>query len=179
MRIDEQNFIKALRRKNENALNYVVDNYGALVKAIVRKHLGVIKNYEEECINDVFLAVWYGIENFDFEKGNFKNWIGAIAKYKAIGYKRKYLESAFEDDVNNIELKDFSFENEVKKQELKEEVENLLSCLKKEDKKIFEDYYIKDKSIKEISEKINKDGRNIYNRLSRGKKKLRLLFKEI
>ena len=39
MKIKEENFILELRRKNEKALDYVIDNYGWIIKSIVRKHL--------------------------------------------------------------------------------------------------------------------------------------------
>ena len=39
MKINEENFIIQLRRKNEKALDYVIDNYGWIIKSIVKKHL--------------------------------------------------------------------------------------------------------------------------------------------
>jgi len=37
--INEDNFIEQLRRKNEDALYYVIDIYGGLIKSIVGRHL--------------------------------------------------------------------------------------------------------------------------------------------
>nr|WP_160688250.1 DNA replication protein [Clostridium sp. C2-6-12] len=39
MKINEENFIQQLRKKNEKALDYVIDNYEWIIKYIVRKHL--------------------------------------------------------------------------------------------------------------------------------------------
>ncbi|MGF7186815.1 DNA-directed RNA polymerase specialized sigma24 family protein [Desulfitispora alkaliphila] len=71
---------------------YVIDNYGGLIKSIVGKHLYNLQHLHEECLDDVLLAVWDNIDSFYPEKNSFKNWVAAIAKYKSIDYKRKYLK---------------------------------------------------------------------------------------
>lgn len=176
MEINESNFIKYLNKKDERALEYIINTYRGLVCSIVKKDLYNLKDYQEECINDVFLGVWYGIDKFDSNKGNFKNWIAAITKYKCIKYKRKY---SIQNNIDNIEDVDLVLDNiklEMEKKELKEDIDLILSNLKSEDRKIFTDYYIKDKTVKEISMDMNIKDENIYNRISRGKKKLRMIF---
>jgi len=49
--INEDNFIEQLRRKNENALYYVIDIYGGLIKSIAGRHLYKLKPLQEECID--------------------------------------------------------------------------------------------------------------------------------
>lgn len=176
MKINEKNFIKYLMKKNEKALDYIIDTYSGLVKSIVNKQLHNMKDYHEECIQDVFLAVWYGIDKYDNEKGNFKNWISAITKYKCIMYKRKYSVLSLNQDIQDTDIKIDNIDIELKKQELKEEVDILLQNLRPEDRKIFIEYYIEEKTVKEIARDMNIKDDNIYNRISRGKKKLRMLF---
>lgn len=53
--------------------------------------------YEEECISDVLFSIWENIEAFNYRESSFKNWICAIAKYKAIDYKSKYLYKISEE----------------------------------------------------------------------------------
>ncbi|MBO3444474.1 RNA polymerase subunit sigma-70, partial [Clostridium sp. CCUG 7971] len=43
---------------------------------------------------------WGNIKSFDKNKNNFKNWICAISKYKAIDYKRKYLSKIETLDIS-------------------------------------------------------------------------------
>lgn len=38
MGVNENNFIKKLRKKDEKALEYVIDNYGWLLKKSISKH---------------------------------------------------------------------------------------------------------------------------------------------
>lgn len=181
MIINNKNFIKYLKNKDEKALNYIIDTYGGLIKSVINKHLYNMKDYHEECIQDVFLDIWKGIDKYDSNKGDFKNWIAAIAKYKCIMYKRKYSTTSLNQDIGKPELGIDNIEIEIKNKELKEEVDNLLGNLlgnlKEEDRRIFIEYYIEEKTIKEISQDLNIKDDNIYNRISRGKRKLRILFK--
>lgn len=177
MRIDEKNFISELRNKNEKALEYVIDNYGWIVKTVVRKHMFNLERYEEECMNDVFLGVWRNIKSFDENKTSFKNWIAAISKYKTIDYKRKYLK-----DLENINIEDEvvitedNVHKNITEKELNKDIDKLLSCLKEEDRQLFLSIYVEEKDISQVSMEMGLKKDNIYNRLSRGKRKLRGIF---
>ncbi|MFS2279170.1 sigma-70 family RNA polymerase sigma factor [Priestia megaterium] len=150
----------------------LIDQYGGLITAIVRKHLGTLKSYEEECVNDVLLAVWHHIDRFDSEKNTFKNWVAAVAKYKAIDYQRKYIKTQHESlseagmgetsEVHNIQTND---------------VEELLGHLSEGDRELFKAYYLQEVELKQIAEKQQTTISNLYNRLSRGRKKLKAIFK--
>lgn len=102
MKINEDNFVEQLKFRNEKALEYVIDNYGRIVKSIVKKHLFSLQDYQEECINDVFLAVWENIESYRPMRSSFVNWIAGIARYKAIDYKRKYLKRIQTENLEDV-----------------------------------------------------------------------------
>ena len=80
MKITEQNFVQELSKRNEEALSYVMLHYGGLVKSVTRRYLNVLSRYEEECISDVFFAVWTHIDSFQPERNPFANWIAGIAR---------------------------------------------------------------------------------------------------
>ena len=82
-------------------MDMLIDNYGGIIASVVRKHLGTLINYEEECINDVLLSIWESINGYDKDKNTFKNWICAIAKYKSINYRKKYLAKYAQTEINN------------------------------------------------------------------------------
>ncbi|APM37734.1 sigma factor [Clostridium kluyveri] len=96
MRSNEENYIERLKRGNEDALDYVVDQYLSLVKGTICKVLGQFSDTGliEECINDVFLSVWNNACKFKGEAEDFKKWIFAISKYKAIDCYRTKLKKA-------------------------------------------------------------------------------------
>ena len=88
MRIGENNYIEQLSLHNEAALIYVIDTYGGLLKSVISKHLFVMPDRVEECLNDVLLNIWENISSFDESRSSFKNWVAAVAKYRAIDYLR-------------------------------------------------------------------------------------------
>lgn len=178
MKITEENFILKLKQKDERALEYVIDNYGWIIKSIVKKSMYNLESYHDECINDILLGVWNNIDRFDKNKCSFKNWLAAITKYKSIDYKRKYLKYLENEDIDELNIAvDDSSHREVIKNEISEETEAMLSHLKEKDRELFLRLYVKEDDMDTISHDtgINKDV--IYNRVSRGKRKIRNLFK--
>lgn len=177
MKINEENVVQCLKRKNEKALDYVIDQYGGLIKSIVTKHLYNLPNQREECINDVLLAIWNGIESFDEELNTFKNWVAAISKYKSIDYKRKYMKVLLERGLEDEDVgQTAKLEEEVLKNELSYELESMLTHLSVEDRKLFLAHYVEDRGIDDLASEIGVRPSAIYNRLSRGRRKLKSLW---
>ncbi len=164
--------VACIMRKKEKGLELLIDQYGGLITAIVRKHLGTLKSYEEECINDVLLAVWHHIHRFDSEKNTFKNWVAAVAKYKAIDYQRKYIKTQHEA-LGEAEFGETSGVHNVQTND----VEELLGHLSEGDRELFKAYYLQEIELKQIAKKQETTISNLYNRLSRGRKKLKAIFK--
>ena len=67
VKITEQNLIKQLKEKNPQAIDYIIDQYGGLIKTVLLKNLYDQKDHWEECLNDCLLAVWNNPERFDGE----------------------------------------------------------------------------------------------------------------
>lgn len=99
--LEDELIIKYIKKRKEKGMEMLIDNYRGLITAVVRKHLGVLINYEEECVSDIFLAIWDNIKSFESDKNSFKNWICAISKYRAIDYKRKYLSKIETVDMSD------------------------------------------------------------------------------
>lgn len=136
MNINEQNFIKEIRKRNTRALDYIVDNYSNLVFKIVVSVLNSSFYFQhvEECANDVFWSVWNNIDSFDEDKGEFKHWIAAISKYKAIDYKRKLFKESIVEDIDDYYnlCDEISTENTVLSKENRKEVLNAINNIKDE-----------------------------------------------
>ncbi|MDS0525505.1 sigma-70 family RNA polymerase sigma factor [Clostridium sp. SHJSY1] len=174
MKIDEQNFIKCLKKRNEDALRYVIKEYGWLVKIIVSKQLYNLQHIQEECINDIFLSIWENIDKFDAKRGTFKNWVIGVSKYRSIDYKRKYIK-----DLNNTEYDSLEIgipdnsDIRIIEEEAQKDIESLLSCLNEKDRDIFIKHFMQDMNASEIATKLGVTANIIYNRIYRGKKKIR------
>lgn len=177
MKIDNENYIGELKKRNEKALAYIIEVYGGFVKSIVRKHLYALPQYQEECMSDIFFQVWNNIQYYDCMKNSFQNWIAGVAKYRSIDYLRKYRKELDQENIDDIILTDSAdtsqgfFENEIS-----EELEQMLSCLNPRDRELFCRLYIEEQSIRQISREMNMKESAIYNHVSRGKRKIRNLY---
>lgn len=103
--VTRNNYISKLKRHNEKALEFVVQEYGGQVKAAVCKNLSGMPEEIEECMDDVFMDVWNNIDRFDESKGSFRNWITAIARFRSIDYLRRYSRRCSEEDITDYENK--------------------------------------------------------------------------
>jgi RNA polymerase sigma-70 factor (ECF subfamily) len=176
--MDDSIIVKFIKRRNEKGLELLIDNYGGLITSIVRKHLSNMQSYEEECIDDILLSIWYKINNFNKEKSSFKNWVAIVSKFAAIDYRRKYHKLSLETDITEEIIKaSNNVEEEILRIELKEEVLNLLTGLSPKNKDLFIKHYFQGESIDGISKELNLKSAIIYNRLSRGRKKLKEITK--
>lgn len=177
MIITEDNFVLQLRKRNEKALEFVIDNYGWIIKSIVKKHLYNLASHQDECINDILLGLWNNINSFNENKSTFKNWLAGIAKYKTIDYRRKYLKDLKNE---NIEYLNIASENDVYEEvtikTINQDLTELLDCLKNEDKELFLKLYVEEQDMCRVSEATGLKRDVIYNRISRGRKKLRKMF---
>lgn len=179
MKSDKHNYIKRLKHKKEDALEYIMEEYFLLVKGIVRRTLSPTCDSEqmEECISDVFLAVWNHGEKFTGEEEvDFRKWLCAVAKYRAIDFYRKEMtrrEIAVSDQEElNVLLKDVSAEEQFFFNENVKEVEVLLNSLSPVDKKIVMMKFFLGLSADEIAEKMKLTKAAVENRIYRGKKQL-------
>lgn len=168
--LEDELIIKYIKKGKEKVIEMLIDSYRGLITAVVRKHLGILINYEEECVSDVLLSIWDNIKSFDYNKNTFKNWVCAISKYKAIDYKRKYL-SRIETVGMTKEI--YYIDTELMKSEIEEDVKEILSYLNERDRELFTKHYLEGEDLESIAIKTNTKVSNLYNRLSRGRNKIR------
>lgn len=176
MNIDENNFVEQIKRKNSKALEFVVDEYSNLVFKVVRTVLNSTfqLQYSEECVNDVFWAVWNNIGSFDPEKGKFKYWMTAIAKYKAVDYKRKLFNESTNDSVDNYNFQcGIDTEQTIISKENRKEILKAMKDMKELDKQIFIRRYFLCENIENIAESYGLNRNTIDKKLSRSRKFLR------
>lgn len=98
--INKGNFLKQLKKKNEKALDYVIDSYSDVIFKVA---YGVLNNRQlsEECVNDVLLKIWDNIHHFNKDEDKFYPWILAITKYTAIDILRKELRHSNTLDIKS------------------------------------------------------------------------------
>lgn len=180
MRINDTNFIKELKRKNPKSLDYVIDIYAPLIKGIITRELKSLgdEGLIDECMSDVLMGVWSNIEGFNGDNNKFKSWIGAISKFKAIDYYRKYSKV-----FNNEAIDENITTGRSTEEYFMEELENnkLISIIEgfdEPDRSIFVRRFLLGEKSKSISETLGLTVSNINIRISRGKEKIRKQFYE-
>lgn len=169
MKITEKNFVQELQRKNEDALEFVVKNYGGLLKAVIKRILYSYPEDAEECLYDVILKIWNNIDTYNISN-KFESWAAAIAQYSALNRLRalKHLETFADIDELNIADENTLTGNEVFDKFFAE----LISCLNEEDKIIFTKIFWYGESIDEVADELGKTQNTLYKRISRGKLKI-------
>ncbi len=179
MRINRDNFLEELRKRNEKALEFVVEEYGGLLLSVIRRHMAILPGMQEECMNDVLFKIWKHIGQFDEKKNTFKNWAAGIARYQSIDYLRKYAKELEmgtwrEEDAKTQEAgrEDGELIRMIE-DEISEEVEQMLSCLSETDREIFRKLFFQEMDMDEVSRETGMKKEMIYNRVSRGKRKIR------
>ena len=160
--MDNKDLIERLKKKNEDALYIFIEEYGKILKGVISKTLWKYPNLWEEAMNDALLSIWQNIDYFDPSRSTFKNWCALVAKYRAIDILRKEIkfESLRLDEDSKTVDSDF-YSNL--------EIEEVLSLLNDEDKKLFENIFIHGLSYKEAASKQNISTANAYKKVSRGR----------
>ena len=176
MKSSPNNFIDRLKKQKEDALDYIIDTYMPLVKAIAHKILHTQSNQDiDECINDVFLSVWQNAAQFQGHTEDFKKWIGMITKYKAIDRYRQYEKRAAREQSDVAfpqQQTSYTTEQQILEREQKNELLFALSQLAELDRHIFIMKYYLELTNNEIADTLGLTKAAVDNRLYRGKKEL-------
>lgn len=83
---------------------------------------------------------------------------------------------AMEETGQPVIQAEFSAELQAVEEEFSEETQQILACLKPKDRELFLRLYIEEENMEEVSQSTGLAKPVIYNRLSRGKKRIRSLF---
>jgi RNA polymerase sigma factor (sigma-70 family) len=87
----DDDLVKRLRERDPEALETLISRYSREVFYFIRLVLdgvGVTQD-AEECVNDLFVAVWQEIESFDSGRGTLRTWLTMRAKYIALDRRRQ------------------------------------------------------------------------------------------
>lgn len=164
--MENKDLIQRLKNRDEDALYVVIEVYGKVLKGVISKTLWKYPSLWDEAMNDSLLSIWQNIDYFDPKRSSFKNWCAAVSKYKAIDLLRR--ESKFEAILldENSASKDSDVHSNL-------EIEEILSALNDEDKKLFENIFIRGLSYGEAASEQHISTENAYQKVSRARKLLR------
>jgi len=87
----DEDIAQRLQQRDPEALETLISRYSREVFYFIRLVLdgvGVAQD-AEECVNDLFIAVWQEIETFDPARGTLRTWLTMRAKYIALDRRRQ------------------------------------------------------------------------------------------
>ena len=174
MKITSDNFIKHFKKGKERALEYVIDEYAGIVKAIIYNSLQSYNDAHvvDECMSDTFLGAYENAKYFSGEQEDFRKWICTIAKFKAIDAQRKLMKQPIATEIEADILTVQSAEEEFMIQSTTNELLVLMAKLDEVDRDIFTMKYFLNMQNQEIASKLGLTKAAVDNRLYRGKKRL-------
>src|SRR5690348_13190654 len=87
----DEDLAKRLHERDPEALETLISRYSREIFYFIRLVLdgvGVTQD-AEECVNDLFVAVWQEIDTFDSSRGTLRTWLTMRAKYIALDRRRQ------------------------------------------------------------------------------------------
>ncbi len=178
----DEAIIKGLLEQESDAMMAFIDVYSGLLYHIVAKTLFPLGSKEdiEECLNDIFLAIWDHIDSFR-QESQLSQWVGSIAKYKALDLQRRLIHQHQLEQTEDISVlsqkvsEDKPLDYRLLEAENLKAFYDLISPLSLTDQSIFIERYVAEKSTGEIAENLNMKRSAVNNHLSKGRQKLKKL----
>ncbi|HYK85362.1 MAG TPA: sigma-70 family RNA polymerase sigma factor [Ktedonobacteraceae bacterium] len=206
----DDDLAQRIRERNPEALETLITRYSREVFYFIRLVLdgvGVAQD-AEECVNDLFVAVWQEIDSFDPGRGTLRTWLTMRAKYIALDRRRQlcrrqthnvqpadenrqwasdngggrkvYGWGGYESD-NRVALPphpESSMEHLLEQTERREELRQALATLPELDRYLIYQRYFKFASTEELAAKTGLTRHAVDTRLWRARKSLREALKE-
>lgn len=175
--INEQNVLHALKRKDEAALEWVIDRYAPYVSTIVYNIAGLwLETADiEEISSDVFLTLWLNAGKV--QQGKLKAYVSALARNKARERLRSLgREVPLEDDT--ILIADTDLETEMEEKEQAAFLHRAILAMGIPDREIFLRHYYYCQPLSQIAGEMDITVSTVKIRLYRGRKKLKQILCE-
>ena len=178
--MDDSQIITMLFARNDKALGLVADKYGTLLYRLSDNILHCRED-ATECVNDTYLAVWNNIP--PHAPNPLVAFICKITRnlsLKRLREKTAQKRNAQTLPIHELEfvLADGNFDEGLDTRELARLLDRFLDTLDKESRVVFVKRYWFCDEINEIATAVNLSEGNVYQKLSRTRKKLRTFLEK-
>ena len=205
----DEDLAQRLHERDPEALETLIARYSREVFYFIRLVLdgvGVAQD-AEECVNDLFVAVWQEIDSFDSIRGTLRTWLTMRAKYIALDRRRQLSRRQTHNVQSADEMKSWhqadnngnryssgwdydlgrslsqshteaSMEHLLEQSERREELRQALAKLPELDRFLIYQRYFKFASTEELATKTGLTRHAVDTRLWRARKNLRDALKE-
>ena len=179
-KMDDRQIISMLFQRDDNALKEIAVKYGKLVFRVAENILRCAED-SRECVNDTYLAVWNSIP-----PQNPNPFVAFICKItrnlsiKKLRDKNAQKRSADLLPIHELhmEIADCSFQSKIDARALGRMIDSFLDTVDEESRVIFVKRYWFSDNITEIAKQTGLSEKNVYQKLSRTRKKLRVYLEK-
>ena len=170
--MNDASALRALKRGEEKALEWIIDRYSAYVGTIIGNILGNFMTTAdiEEAVMDVFLLLWRNSEKV--RQGKLKAYLGGLARNKA----REKMRTAkwdipLEDDM--ILISDENPERDFSAKEQARFIRLALAKMPYPDREIFIRHYYYYQTVEALAREMGMNPSTVKTKLRRGREKLK------
>ena len=175
--MEEMDYLKKLKHKDESALVWFIERYAAYVNTIIYSIIGSSMSMEdiEEVSSDVFYTFWVNAKRVKPDK--VKAYLSGIARNKAKEYTRKIRkEVSIEEDILIVSGENLEHTFEIREQAIF--IKKTILALPYPDREIFLRHYYYYQPLTIISREMNINISTVKTKLRRGRKKLKEIIIE-
>lgn len=168
--MQDEEIIERIKKKDYAGLEELLAVYGDSMLRTIHSVLSQPHEVSErqDVANEVFYEVWQKIAAYQPERSRLITWLLLISRSRAIDHKRKLNKRSLEEkpvDEQELAIEDSPL--------TKETFLGFIEDLEAFDQRIFLLYYFYQESPETIAEQTDLNVSAIYNRLSRGRKRLK------
>ncbi len=168
--MQDEEIIERIKKKDYAGLEQLLAVYGDSMLRTIHSVLSQPHEVSErqDVANEVFYEVWQKIAAYQPERSRLITWLLLISRSRAIDHKRKLNKRSLEEkpvDEQELAIEDSPL--------TKENFLGFIEDLEALDQGIFLLYYFYQESPETIAEQTDLNISAIYNRLSRGRKRLK------
>ncbi|MFT0196641.1 sigma-70 family RNA polymerase sigma factor [Candidatus Enterenecus avicola] len=168
--MQDEEIIERIKKKDYAGLEELLAVYGDSMLRTIHSVLSQPHEVSErqDVANEVFYEVWQKIAAYQPEKSRLITWLLLISRSRAIDHKRKLNKRSLEEKP--VDEQELAIEESPL---TKETFLGFIEDLEALDQRIFLLYYFYQESPETIAEQTDLNVSAIYNRLSRGRKRLK------
>ncbi|MGF1993307.1 sigma-70 family RNA polymerase sigma factor [Enterococcus casseliflavus] len=169
-KVQDEEIIERIKKKDYAGLEELLAVYGDSMLRTIHSVLSQPHEVSErqDVANEVFYEVWQKIAAYQPERSRLITWLLLISRSRAIDHKRKLNKRSLEEKP--VDEQELAIEESPL---TKETFLCFIEDLEALDQRIFLLYYFYQESPETIAEQTDLNVSAIYNRLSRGRKRLK------
>lgn len=176
----DDKLLRKLRRDPEGGMKQVIDQYAALVWAVVKGRLAVPPFCTadiEACVADTFSEFYCDLEKYDPAQSSLRAWLCVLARHNALDHLRRHYKEAgvlsLDEEAAAQYADDTSLEGDFEDKAQRTALLEAIRALGDPDREILLRKYYLSQTSKEIADALHLTVSNVDTRAHRAIQKLR------